>query len=84
MGTKKAIDRLRNWLNSRNREILEFNLQPIDVLKLRKTMLKLKGNRSCGIDFIDGFSIELAAPLIENVLLHLVNLNISQAKYPQF
>ena len=38
----------------------------------------------CGIDFIDGFSIKLAAPLIENVLLHLLNLNISQAKYPQF
>ena len=81
--TTRAKERLKNWLESRNNEISEFNLKPIDVKKLRKILKKLKGNRSCGIDFIDGFSIKLAAPLIEDILLHLVNLNILQAKYPQ-
>ena len=51
---------------------------------MKKILKKLKGNRSCGIDFIDGYSIKLAAPILEEVLLHLVNLNIEQAKFPQF
>ena len=32
---------------------------------------------------IDGFSIKLAAPLFEDVLLHLVNLSITKSRYPQ-
>jgi hypothetical protein len=79
----KARERLKSWLEQRDYEISEFNLKPIDANKLRKILKKLKGNKSCGIDSIDGYSIKLAAPLIENILLHLVNLNIYQAKYPQ-
>jgi hypothetical protein len=41
-----------------------------------------KGNRSTGIDYIDGYSIKLAAPLIEDILLHLVNLTIENSEYP--
>ena len=37
---------------------------------------------SCGIDYIDGYSIKLAAPLIEDILLHLVNLSIETSQYP--
>ena len=33
---------------------------------------------------IDGFSIKLAAPLIEDTLLHLVNLSLTQSKYPRY
>ena len=61
----------------------EFKLAPIDIAKLRKILSRLKGNRSCGIDFIDGYSVKLAAPVLEKVLLHLVNLNIEQSQYPQ-
>ena len=46
-------------------------------------MKKRKGNRSSGIDYIDGYSIKLAAPLIEDILLHLVNLTIETSEYPQ-
>ena len=52
------------------------------MLAKRKTS-DLKGNRSCDIDFIDGYSVKLAAPVLEGVLLHLVNLNIEKSKYPQ-
>ena len=41
-------------------------------------------NHSCGIDMIDGFSINLEAPHIEKVLLHLVNISISQSNYPRY
>ena len=46
-------------------------------------MKKRKGNRSSGIVYIDGYSIKLAAPLIEDILLHLVNLTIETSEYPQ-
>ena len=74
--------RLQNYLNKRNEEIPEFELKKIDLRKLRKLLKKRKGNRSCGIDYIDGYSIKLAAPLIEDVLLHLVNLSIESSLYP--
>ena len=45
-------------------------------------MAKRKGNHSCGIDYIDGYSIKLAAPIIEDVLLHLVNLSITSSTFP--
>ena len=79
-----AKERLKKWLDSNHPEIESFTLEPIDVYKLRKILKKLKGNRSCGIDFIDGFSIKLAAPLIEHILLHLVNISIESSSYPQF
>ena len=50
---------------------------------MRKILKKRKGNRSSGIDYIDGYSLKLAAPLLEDVLLHLVNLTIEESKYPQ-
>ena len=75
--------RLQNWLSSRTNTISTFKLNPISKVQLRKILKKLKGNRSSGVDFIDGFSIKLAAPLFEDVLLHLVNLSITKSRYPQ-
>ena len=75
--------RLRKWLDSRGVPLTEFKLRPIDRAKLRKIIAKLKGNISCGIGFIDGYSVKLAAPVLEDVLLCLVNLNIEKSKYPQ-
>ena len=54
--------RLQNWLRLRVNNIEEFKLKPINILKLREIMKKLKGNRSSGIDFIDRISIKLACP----------------------
>ena len=77
------LTRLQNWLSSRTKPISTFKLKTISRLQLRKILKKLKGNRSSGIDFIDGFCIKLAAPLIEDELLHLVNLSIKKSQYPQ-
>ena len=74
-------ERLKNFLNKRETGIPDFNMKKITIKQLRKILQKRKGNRSCGIDYIDGFSIKLAAPLIEDVLLHLVNLSISTSKF---
>ena len=76
-------DRLRNFLQKRNEEIPEFNLKKITLVNLRNLLKKRKGNRSSGIDYIDGYSIKLAAPIIEDILLHLVNLTIKHSEYPK-
>ena len=81
--TIEPSERLKKWLDSKGEALAEFKLAPIDIAKLRKILSRLKGNRSCGIDFIDGYSVKLAAPVLEKVLLHLVNLNIEQSQYPQ-
>ena len=75
-------ERLQKFLDKREDEIPEFNIKKISKQKLRKLLKKRKGNRSCGIDYIDGYSIKLAAPLIEDILLHLVNLSIETSQYP--
>ena len=43
---------------------------------LRLIMKSVKPGKSCGDDTIDGYSLKLAYPLIEDSLLHLVNLSI--------
>ena len=78
-----AKELLKQWLELQTSEITPFQLKPIGTDKLRKILKNLKGNRSCGFDFIDGFSIKLAAPLMEPILLHLVNISIVRSEYPQ-
>ena len=75
-------ERLKNFLDKRTDEISQFELKKINARQLRNLLKKRKGNRSCGIDYIDGYSIKLAAPLIEDILLHLVNITIDSSVYP--
>ena len=75
-------ERLRKFLNKRNEEIPMFSLQKISKDILRKILKKRKGNRSSGIDYIDGYSLKLAAPLIEDILLFFLNLTIEHPTYP--
>ena len=41
----------------------------------------MKGSKTSGIDTIDSYSLKLAAPLIEEALLHLVNLSIRSSTF---
>ena len=75
-------DRLKNFLDKRNEDIPIFEIKKISKLTLRKILKKRKGNRSSGIDYIDGYSIKLAAPIIEDILIHLVNLTIDNSEFP--
>ena len=74
-------DRLKAWLNLREEPLPQFKLKPISLDNLRKIMAKVKGSRTHGDDFIDSFSIKLAFPLIEDAVLHLVNLSIATQSF---
>ena len=81
--TEDPSDRLKNFLGTKLLGKSQFKLKEIDCKMLRRILKCRKGNKSCGIDYIDGYSIKLAAPLIEDILLHLVNLTIWSCEYPQ-
>ena len=71
--------RLQLWLQNKN--VSKFSLQPIDILTLRSIMKKIKPSRSHGSDFIDSSSLKLAFPLVEDAVLHNVNLSIISSKF---
>ena len=58
-----------------------LSLREITKEELRKYVKQLKGNRSSGIDQIDSFCLKLAAPYIEDVLLHLINLSVRNSSF---
>ena len=85
--TEAKIDpilRLRNWLFKERDNIPEFRLQEITMSMLCAIIKKkMKYSKSHGSDFIDSFSLKLAFPLIEESILHLVNLSIRENTYAQ-
>ena len=48
---------------------------------LRRVKSNVKAGRSAGADTNDGYILKLSHLLIEDVLLHLVNLSISQSEF---
>ena len=78
----KPSDRLRKWLSNRQQPPPHFSLHPITLTDLRGVLKKTKFSRSHGIDFMDSYSIKLAGPLIEDALLHIVNLSITLGVFP--
>ena len=75
-------DRLQEWLSGRQHQFPNFTLKKATINHLREVIRKMKFSRSHGIDYIDAYSIKLAGPLIEDALLHIVNLSISSGIFP--
>ena len=79
--TVQPTERLRSWLGSRSQPPPHFTLKEIDVKTLRVIMKRMKCKRVHGVDWIDSYSLKIASPLMEDSLLHLVNLSIRQSKF---
>ena len=78
------VERLDQWLQTRAEHPPPFKIQEITRDKLRFLIKRMKGGRSSGVDGIDSYSLKLAAPLIEDALLHLVNLSIRTSSFSNF
>ena len=74
------VNRLKSWLEHRN-TVPNFTLKRINVKILRKILKQMKGKMSFGTDGIDSYSLKLAGPLVEEALLHLVNLSIDSGLF---
>ena len=73
--------RLRQWLETRGQPPPPFSLKEIDKKTFRMIMKKMKGKRVHGCDWIDSYSLKIASPILEESLMHLVNLSIRQRKF---
>ena len=47
----------------------------------RLIMKRMKGKRVHGVDWIDAYSPKIAGPLLEDSLIHLINLSIKQSSF---
>ena len=74
-------ERLKSWLNKEGIKPPPFKLKEISKATFRGIMKKIKGKRVYGIDHIDSYSLKIASPLIEDCLIHLVNLSIKSSKF---
>ena len=79
--TISPLERLRKYLETRRQPIPGFSLQEINRDTFRKVMKKVKNSRVHGVDWIDGYSIKIASPLLEDCLIHLVNLSFRSNKF---
>ena len=70
---------LRRFLSEKN--IPGFSLREITESETRKLIKKMKGKRSCGLDWICGFSLKLAAPELIPEITALVNISIRSGKF---
>ena len=75
------MQRLKNYMEKREKPLPVFELKPITLDQLEKYMKRMKGSQTHGTDNIDSFSLKLAYPIIKNVILHLVNLSIGSNKF---
>ena len=57
-----------------------FEIRPVSRKQLRKTIKKMKGGRSHGLDYIVSYSLKISYPLLEDAIFHLVNLSIKEKK----
>ena len=74
------VKRLEKWVSQKS-DLPVFKLKKINLPTLRKIIKRMKGKRSHGVDNIDSYSLKLAGPLIEDALLHLINLSISEQTF---
>jgi hypothetical protein len=47
----------------------------------RRIMKKMKPKRVHGVDWIDSYSLKISSPLIEDCLIHLINLSIVKSLF---
>ena len=72
-------DRLRSWLRREGISPPPFKLKEIDKNMFRGIMKRMKAKRIHGVDWIDSYSLKIASPLIEDGLVHLINLSIRKS-----
>ena len=72
-------EELHNFLEGK--AIPGFSLSEITEGDMRKIIKKMKGKRSCGLDWICGFTLKLAAPELIPEMTALINISIRSGKF---
>ena len=75
------ISRIQEQVGDKLLNKRPFELKPISRIKLRELLNKSKGGTACGHDNIDGRILRIAAPLLEDGLIHMINLSITTNEF---
>ena len=67
---------LEKFMNTRNVPVDGFALREVSTEELEKIVRKMKGKKSCGLDWICGFSLKLVAKDLIQELRLMINLSI--------
>ena len=59
-----------------------FSLHCVGPEEVDKIISSLKNSKSCGLDYIDTYIIELSKPIILLALTHIINLSIKNSTFP--
>ena len=70
---------LKKLMRNRNSQ---FSLQYVYPDTVNKIISSLKNSKSCGMDYIDTYTIKLIKPIILPALTHIINLSIKQSEFP--
>ena len=70
---------LKTFLASKN--VPGFSLREITIEEMNVLIKGLKGKKSCGLDWICGFSLKLTATILQEELLYITNLSIRTKKH---
>ena len=73
------VAELRHFLSGK--QIPGFSLREITDAETRKMIKKMKGKKSCGLDWICGFTLKLAAPELIPEITSLMNISIRSGKF---
>ena len=79
--TEAANDVLKTFLSHKTIPNEGFKLKEITSEEMNKLIKGLKGKKSCGLDWICGFSLKIAAPELADELKFLTNLSIRTNKF---
>ena len=80
-GDGDATGVLRRFLSAKQLPISGFNMKEISTEEMKNIIKGMKGKKSCGLDWICGFSLKIAAYTLCEELKFLTNLSIRNGKF---
>ena len=75
-GLENPLAELKKYLSTKNIKRNQFRFKEVTQQKFISLLSQLKGKKSSGPDWICGFSLKLAAKILQEELRYLVNLSI--------
>ena len=73
---ESALKELNVFLSSKTIPQQGFSLREVSELEMRSILKKMSGKKSCGLDWICGYSLKIAAEILEPEIRWIVNLTI--------
>ena len=78
---QEPLTELKTYLSKKNVPRDGFNLKELDNNDMKKLLKNLKGKKSSGMDWICGYTLKIASPILIEELAAIVNLCIRKKRF---